>query len=58
MIEKAANTAIASGSGTAMFFGLTPSEWSIVGVIGGLLIGAAGLGVKTYFEWLRFKRGD
>lgn len=49
-IEKAANAAIGSGSGAAVIFGLTPSEWSVVGVIGGLLIALAGLFVQVWFQ--------
>lgn len=64
IVEKASSIATYGGGGTALasgaakFMGMTPDEWSIVGVVGGLVIGAIGLAVKTYFEWLRFKRGD
>lgn len=43
------------GSGTAVVFGLTPSEWSAIGVIGGLLIALAGFLVNAYFGWRRLK---
>lgn len=61
--EKASSIATYGGAGTALasgasdFLGLTPSEWSAIGVIGGLIIGALGLVIKTYFEWLRLKAG-
>lgn len=64
MIEKASTVATYGGSGAALasgaakFLGLSPDEWSIVGVVGGLVIGAIGLGIKTYFEWVRLKRGQ
>jgi ABC-type proline/glycine betaine transport system permease subunit len=44
------------GSGTAVVFGLTPSEWSAIGVIGGLLIALAGFLVNAYFGWRRDQR--
>jgi hypothetical protein len=50
LIEKAANVATAGGSGTAVVFGLTPSEWSVVGVIGGLIVAIAGLLVNIHFK--------
>jgi hypothetical protein len=50
VIGKVANAAIASGSGTAVVFGLTPSEWSVIGVIGGLMVAVAGLIVQVWFK--------
>ena len=37
-------------TGAAKILGMTSDEWSIVGVIGGLVIAAIGLGVNTYFK--------
>lgn len=54
MIDKS-NAAIVSGSGAAMLFGLTPSQWSIVGVIGGLVVGFVGLLVNIYFQHKRLQ---
>jgi hypothetical protein len=43
-----------TGAGTAVVFGLNQGEWSIVGIIGGLAIGALGLfinaGITYYFK--------
>jgi hypothetical protein len=58
MPEKATHlvtaTASLGGSGTAMYFGLTPGEWQVIGVIGGLavaLVGAfANVIVNVYFK--------
>lgn len=50
-IEKVANAAIGGGSGVAVVFGLTPSEWSAIGVLGGLLVAVAGLAVNVWFKW-------
>ena len=58
MVEKASSIATYSGSGTALVFGLTPSEWSVIGVIDGLVIALAGFVVGTTFQYLRWKRGD
>lgn len=38
------------GGGSAFVFGLTPSEWSVIGVLGGLFIGALGYITNTYFK--------
>lgn len=42
--------AIASGMASDTVLGLTTSEWSVVGVIGGLLIALLGLAVNIYFK--------
>jgi hypothetical protein len=43
-----------TGAGTAVYFGLTNGQWSVVGVIGGLILGALGLivnaGITFYFK--------
>lgn len=52
--EKIATAAQYVGSGTAagsgLVFGLTAAEWSIIGVIGGLLFAAAGYFTSTWFK--------
>jgi hypothetical protein len=53
--EKISAAAGYTGSGTAVVFGLTPSEWSVVGVIGGLIIGVAGFLVNAYYGWRRLQ---
>lgn len=53
--EKISAAAAYGGSGTAVVFGLTPSEWSVIGVLGGLLIGLAGYLTNLYFGWQRLK---
>lgn len=58
VIEKASAVATYGGGTVAVYFGLTPGEWQVVGIVGGLLIGALGLVAKTYFDWLRYRRGD
>jgi hypothetical protein len=66
MIEKLSEAATYGGGGTAVVsgavmgvqkvLGLTQAEWGVVGVIGGLLIGAAGLALNAYYQWRRESR--
>lgn len=61
--EKVSNAASQAGAGVAvvsgghigveLVLGLSTSQWSVVGVIGGLLIGVAGLGLNAYFQHKR-----
>ena len=53
--EKVSSAATQAGAGTAVVFGLTPTEWSVIGVIGGLVIALAGLAFNAYFGWRRLK---
>lgn len=50
MIEKASAAVAYTGGGTALAFGLTSGEWQAIGVIGGLLVGIAGLYVNFRFK--------
>jgi allophanate hydrolase subunit 1 len=52
--HKAASAAIYGGSGTAMYFGLSPGEWQVVGVLGGLVFAAAGFVTNLYFKHQHF----
>lgn len=38
-------------SGTSQLFNLTPDQWAIVGVIGGLVLGLVGLVAKLALDW-------
>lgn len=40
--HRVASVATYGGASTAVYFGLSPGEWQIVGILGGLLIGVAG----------------
>lgn len=57
MIEKATTVATYGGGGAAVYFGFTPGEWQVIGIVGGLLIGLAGLGLNAMFQWLNYRRG-
>lgn len=50
MVTKAATTAQYAGSSGAVAFGLTGTEWSVVGVIGGLVIAFLGFAVNWYYR--------
>lgn len=60
MFEKASNAVTQGGAGVAvvsggysgveLVLGLTPSEWSVVGVLGGLAIGFLGYLTNLYFH--------
>lgn len=64
-VEQISNAATQGGAGVAvvsgavqgieLVLGLTPNEWSAVGVVGGLVIGFIGLVVNFYFQYRRSK---
>lgn len=56
MITKIANTAQYGGSGGAVYFGLSPGEWQILGIVGGLLVAALGFAVNLWFQHQRDRR--
>lgn len=56
--EKISAAAGYGGSGTAFVFGLTPSEWSVIGVVGGLVIGLAGFAWNAWLGWRRDQREE
>lgn len=39
------------------YYGLSPGEWQVVGIVGGLVIGLFGLGINVLFQWLRYRKG-
>lgn len=51
MIEKTSAAAAYGGGGVAVYFGLTPGEWQIVGIIGGLAVGVLGLVINACVTW-------
>lgn len=55
MGEKVSAIAGYGGGGTAFLFGLSSSQWQVVGVVGGLVIGAIGLLANVYFGWKRLQ---
>ena len=52
---KVATGAQYVGAATATVFGLTPAEWSVVGIIVGIVVGLAGLGANVWFRWQHLK---
>lgn len=61
MFQKATSVATQAGGGTAFasgatyVFGLTPAHWSVIGVLGGLAIGLAGLVFNIWIGWRRLQ---
>lgn len=49
-MSKTATAAQYTGSAGAIVFGLTTSEWQVVGVIGGLVIALLGWLTNIYFK--------
>lgn len=45
-----ATTAAGSGLSSDLVFGLTSAQWSVVGVIGGLVLAVLGFAVNVYFR--------
>lgn len=50
IVTKTASAVTYGGSSGAVAFGLTANEWSVVGVIGGLVIAFLGFAVNVYFK--------
>ena len=57
-MAKSSNVAIYGGSSASIMFGLTPGEWQILGIAGGLLLGIAGFGVNVWFKWQHLKLAE
>jgi hypothetical protein len=57
---KVANLATYGGSGAAVVFGLTPSEWQVIGIIGGLLTAVGGFLLSWWYkhQHLKIAKGD
>lgn len=58
-LEKASTAMQYGGSGVAVYFGFTPDQWQVIGVIGGLAVAVAGLLVNVWFkaQHLKLARG-
>lgn len=62
MIHKTSAIVTQVGGGTAFasgatyVLGLTPAEWSVIGVLGGLVIGFAGFAFNAWLGWRRDQR--
>jgi len=49
-VTKAATTAQYAGSSTAVAFGMTGTEWSVIGVVGGLIVAILGFAVNWFYK--------
>jgi hypothetical protein len=52
---KAATAAQYGGPTVAVYFGLTAGEWQAIGVLGGIVIGLAGLVVTWAYKHAHYK---
>lgn len=48
--HKAASAATYGGSGVAVYFGFSPGEWQVIGILGGLFFAAAGYFTNVWFK--------
>ena len=48
--DKVSSVATYGGSGTAIAFGLSASEWQAVGVVGGLFAAVIGILINWWFK--------
>lgn len=48
--HKAASAATYGGSGVAVYFGFSPGEWQVIGIVGGLVFAALGFLTNWYFK--------
>jgi hypothetical protein len=55
IVEKASAVAMYGGSGGAIVFGLTPGEWSVVGVIAGIVVAVIGLAINVIYKHAHYK---
>jgi F0F1-type ATP synthase assembly protein I len=47
---QAAGSTVAAASGTGLVLGLTTTQWSVVGILGGLIVALAGVIAKTWVD--------
>jgi hypothetical protein len=50
-LVKVSGAATAGGAGAALYFGMTPDEWSVIGIITGIAIGVLGLIANVGLTW-------
>jgi hypothetical protein len=53
--HKAASAATYGGSGVAVYFGFSPGEWQVIGILGGLIFAALGFLTNLYFKHAHYK---
>jgi len=53
--HKAASAATYGGSGVAVYFGLSPGEWQVIGILGGLFFAAAGFFTNVWFKHAHYE---
>lgn len=55
VVVKTATIAQYAGSAVATVFGLSPTEWSVVGVIVGIAVAVLGYATNVWFRWQHLK---
>lgn len=50
-LVKVSAAATVGGAGAAVYYGLTPDEWSVLGIICGIAIGLIGLLANVGLTW-------
>jgi hypothetical protein len=53
--HKAASAATYGGSGVAVYFGFSPGEWQVIGILGGLFFAAAGFFTNVWFKYQHYE---
>jgi hypothetical protein len=55
-----ASVSVASGASMAVttYYGLSPGEWQVLGIVSGIAIGLLGWLTNVVFQWLRYRRGN
>lgn len=53
-----AGSTVSIVSGAAKVFGLTQAEWAVIGVVGGLVVGVAGLAIQWCYRHKHFKLAE
>ncbi len=51
VVAERSGITVAAVSGAGQILGMTPDQWAVVGVIAGIVIGAAGMIAKTWMDW-------
>lgn len=51
VVAERSGITVAAVSGAGQILGMTPDQWAVVGVIAGIVIGAAGMVAKTWMDW-------
>lgn len=53
-----ASVSVASGASMAVttYYGLSPGEWQVLGIVAGIVIGLLGWATNAVFQYLNYRR--